>query len=183
MTGIRTALSLGRRKHYWNGFIAETRKGFKMAKFIRVTKDNRTKDRGIIAVDAICAAFENQDNHNTEIMTIDGFWYEVVDGIEKVYSDVIGEASSSGKEDEPEGRRTKRIMSPAVSEDNMRKNHEATREEKRSSFVYPKKGYGFKRTIKGKSVRVDNFSSGEEKEQNRLRTKAADSTTHETEGT
>lgn len=182
MTGIRTALSLGRRNYYWNGFIAETRKGFKMAKFIRVTKDNRTKDRGFIAVDAICAAFENQENRNTEIMTIDGFWYEVVDGIEKVYSDVIGDAEKPVKEENKSVKVMKRIMSPAVSEDNLRKNHEATREEKRSSFVYPKKGYGFKRTIKGKSVRVDNFSSGEEKEQNRLRTKAADSTTHETEG-
>ena len=153
-----------------------------MCKFIRVTKDNRNKDRGFIAVDAICAAFENQENRNTEIMTIDGFWYEVVDGIEKVYSDVIGDAAKPVKEENKSVKGMKRIMSPAVSDDNMQKNHETSRAEKRFSYVYPKKGYGVKRTIK-KTNSESNFSSGEEKEQNRLRTKAEDSTTHETEGT
>ena len=57
-----------------------------MQNFIRVTKDNPKRDRGFIAVDAICSVFENQEEQNTQIMTMDGMWYDVVDGIEHLYS-------------------------------------------------------------------------------------------------
>lgn len=60
------------------------------SKFIRVTKDNETKDRGFIAVDAICSVFENNGGKNVSIMTMDGFWYDVVDGIEKLWNAVSG---------------------------------------------------------------------------------------------
>ena len=58
--------------------------------FIKVTKANKTKDRGIIAVDAICAAFEDKDAGTTSIMTMDGFWYEVENDIEQVVQKIVG---------------------------------------------------------------------------------------------
>ena len=58
-------------------------------RFIRLRKKNRNHDRGIIAVDAICAAFENQEEHKTEIATLDGFWYDVEDSIEEIYNKLL----------------------------------------------------------------------------------------------
>lgn len=51
---------------------------------IRLTKANKSRDRLLIASDAICAVEECSDQKNTRVMTMDGFWYEVVDGIEKI---------------------------------------------------------------------------------------------------
>ena len=121
-----------------------------MSRFIRVTKDNRNKDRGLIAVDAICAVFENQDSHNTEIMTMDGFWYEVVDDVEKVYDDLIGIDNSkdtekfvsnhNGMEDKTKDKiqyaKHRRFTPPAVSEDQSPKRHEEARVLKRRNFSY-----------------------------------------------
>ena len=168
-----------------------------MPKFIRVTKDNRNKDRGFIAVDAICAVFENQDAHNTEIMTMDGFWYEVVDGIEKVYEDVIGNGSKplgdteakQVQEESPDPNKgkmqfakRKRFMSPAVSEDAVQKSHEEEREFKRGSYVYPKKGYGQKKYARTRISHTGDFPSGEGEGQHRPMAKAVDFTPHEPEG-
>lgn len=60
------------------------------SRFIRVTKDNETHDRGFIAIDAICSVFENSKENNVSIMTMDGFWYDVVDGIEGLWKKVGG---------------------------------------------------------------------------------------------
>ena len=75
-------LNTDRRKPFWNGL---QHKDNIMNNFVRVTKDNKTRDRGFIAIDAICAVFENQEDNNTQIMTMDGMWYDVVDGVERLY--------------------------------------------------------------------------------------------------
>ena len=54
-------------------------------RFIKVRKDNQARDRGFIAVDAICSVFENKENHNVSIMTMDGFWYDVDDDVDELY--------------------------------------------------------------------------------------------------
>ena len=167
-----------------------------MPRFIRVTKDNRNKDRGFIAVDAICAVFENQDSHNTEIMTMDGFWYEVVDGVEKVYADVIGvDKPKEGEEKENpppevEGEKPdkfqfakhRRFVAPTISEDATPKSHEETRCFKRQNFAYPKKGYGQKKYVNGRASRTSYFPSGEGEGQHGLRLTAEDITPPDTEG-
>lgn len=154
-----------------------------MPRFVKVTKDNRNKDRGFIAVEAICAAFENKDNHNTEIMTIDGFWYEVVDGIEKVLCDAVGTECgvADGSAKTRESAQMKRIASPAVSDSARQRNHEETRLEKSSSFTYPKKGYGYKRRYKD-VPKESGLPSGDGEGRIVFRTKAEDSTPHEPEG-
>lgn len=53
---------------------------------LRLTKANRNRDRLLIATDAICAVEECTEQKHTRVMTMDGFWYEVVDGIEKIES-------------------------------------------------------------------------------------------------
>lgn len=57
---------------------------------IRLTKANKSRDRLLIATDAICAVEECADQKNTRVMTMDGFWYEVVDGIEKIEKVLLG---------------------------------------------------------------------------------------------
>lgn len=174
----------------------ETWIGVKMPRFIRVTKDNRNKDRGFIAVDAICAVFENQDSHNTEIMTMDGFWYEVVDGVEKVYADVIGgdkpkegekeekltSEVEGGKPDKFHFAKNRRFVAPAVSEDATPKSHEESRGFKRRDFSYPKQGYGQKKYGNGRISRAKNFPSGEGEGQHGSRLMAVDFTPPDTEG-
>lgn len=136
----------------------------KSNRFIRVTKDNRSRDRGIIAVDAICAAFENQESNKTEIMTLDGFWYEVVDSIEDVYAKLrdceldfavlpLDDKNINVVTIKPyspsktESIKLRKVVSPAAAEDNRQKDHEYERENRRGEYVYPKKGYGYKRRI------------------------------------
>lgn len=58
--------------------------------FVRATKSNKERDRGFIAVDAICAAFENQSRGIVEVMTMDGFVYDVLDSIEVLWDKVHG---------------------------------------------------------------------------------------------
>lgn len=58
--------------------------------FVRVTKSNKERDRGFIAVDAICAAFENQSRGIVEVMTMDGFVYDIVESIEEFWDKVHG---------------------------------------------------------------------------------------------
>lgn len=87
-------------------------------KFIKVTKNDKKRNRGIIAVDAICSAFEDQEKKCTTIMTMDGFWYEVVDDIEKVLDNVVDvEVNDSVV---PQGAKEfckkHRMQSPALSE-------------------------------------------------------------------
>ena len=167
----------------------EIARGIGMPRFIRVTKDNHMKDRGFIAVDAICAVFENQNNHNTEIMTMDGFWYEVVDGIDKVYADVTGDGGKprtvAGAERIPKATmdaptdklsfaKKRRFSYPAVSEDSAPKSHEETRWSKRSGYAYPKTGYGVNRHRRDMNSHQTNFPSGEGEGQNGSRTKAVE---------
>lgn len=159
-----------------------------MPRFIRVTKANHNKDRGFIAADAICAVFENQESHNTDIMTMDGFWYEVVDGVEKVYADVTGgdkeKASKAEKlitqedkdnvSDKFHFSKHRRFMSPSAAEDVAQMNHEDDRTFRWGRNYCSKKGYGSKRII-----RNSNFPSGEGEGHNGTRTKAEDFTPHE----
>ena len=164
-----------------------------MSKFIRVTKDNRKKDRGFIAVDAICAVFENQEHHNTEIMTMDGFWYEVVDGVEKVYADV------TGIKDVPKGAvlaeplpieegweennkfkfaKRRRFVTPPVAEESIQRSHEETRVV-RKGFSFAKKESRFKQREKERDLPAREFPSGEGKEQHVSKTMAEEFTPSE----
>lgn len=169
-----------------------------MPRFIRVTKDNHMKDRGFIAVDAICAVFENKNNHNTEIMTMDGFWYEVVDGIDKVYSDVTGDcdnpktvadekrlthATMDANNDKFSFSKQRRFSSPAVSEYAEQKSHEEARCTKRSGDAYQKKAFVGKRNSRDVISRDMNFPSGEGEGHHLHRTKAVELTQPETEVT
>lgn len=86
--------------------------------FIKVTKDNAGKDRGFIAIDAICSAFENSKDGNVSIMTMDGFWYDVVDDIEKIWRMVSGEETRPIPKNE---YFKKKKMIPAGSETTPRK--------------------------------------------------------------
>lgn len=56
--------------------------------FISVRKAGQSSSRGLIAVDAICAVFENPQKRCTEIMTMDGFWYEVQETISDIHSQI-----------------------------------------------------------------------------------------------
>ena len=68
-----------------------------MPRFVKVTKSNKDRDRGFIAVDAICSVFENRAAKTVSIMTMDGFWYDVEDDIEKLYGLVSGEGGMADK--------------------------------------------------------------------------------------
>lgn len=100
---------------------------------VQVTKDNENRDRGFIAVDAICAAFENREQGNTQIMTMDGYWYDVLDDIEKVRNAMTGateaDAENQGEANDPSAEtadkpksrirdfyKKYRMPSPAISE-------------------------------------------------------------------
>ena len=88
-----------------------------MQNFVRVTKDNTKRDRGFIAIDAICSVFESQEDHNTQIMTMDGMWYDVVDDIEQLYS--VCENSNTvcrEKDTKSEFIKNRRMQSSALSE-------------------------------------------------------------------
>lgn len=101
-------------------------------RFIRVHKDNKTKDRGFIAVDAICSVFENKENHNVSIMTMDGFWYDVDEDVDKLYDLITGKEKEQGQVpilpqpqySKKDYFRHKKMM-PAMSEnDRPNRNHE-----------------------------------------------------------
>ena len=108
------------------------RKGFQL-KVVQVTKDNSNRDRGFIAVDAICSAFENRENGNVQIMTMDGYWYDVLDDIEKIRNAVVNsdeevavkqddtETKNPESDAEPKSRirdfyKKYKMPSPAISE-------------------------------------------------------------------
>ena len=97
-------------------------------RFIQVRKDNKTKDRGFIAVDAICSVFENKENHNVSIMTMDGFWYDVADDIEQLYELVMGDSDKKKEEPQPNAKkeylRRKRMMPANSDNDGPKMNHE-----------------------------------------------------------
>ena len=156
-----------------------------MSRFIRVTKDNRDKDRGFIAVDAICAVFENQDSHNTEIMTMDGFWYEVVDNVEKVYADVTsGEKKKDvdSSTDKFHFAKKMRLVAPTVSEESPQKRHDKLSELKRNEFSYQKKRNSQKKHERGRSANKIDFPSGEGEGQHGSMLKAVDFTPPDTDG-
>ena len=96
--------------------------------FIRVTKDNAKRDRGFIAIDAICSVFENQDAHNVSIMTMDGFWYDVVDNIETLYGQVVGDYKSKDVEQQEVSKkdyfRRKKMMTPSTANERAQQSHE-----------------------------------------------------------
>lgn len=152
-----------------------------MNKFIRVTKANRNKDSGFIAVDAICAAFENKDSHITEIMTMDGFWYDVEEGVDEVFSEAIGNGKNN-TDNKLMFQKRHFLVSPAVSEDFNPKRHEEIRKNKRISFVYHKKRGGENRGNVKRVFRGKDFPSGEGKEAHEPKTKAVASPQHEPTG-
>lgn len=97
-------------------------------RFIKVTKDNQHRDRGFIAVDAICSVFENHESHNVSIMTMDGFWYDVIDDIEKIYS-LVGKSQPTESEENriPQKKdyfRCKKMLPASVEGDKPKQNHE-----------------------------------------------------------
>ena len=142
-----------------------------MSKYIRVTKANRERDRGIIAKDAVCAAFENKNNRATSILTMDGFWYDVVETIEYVAEQLeqdkdIDNAPVASKKDYYRAHKT---MSPFAGEEKIEGNdrHESDvvmEEEKLpiKPIVIKGKGYGkpYKKSRRRLS-RGKNFSSGD----------------------
>ena len=120
-----------------------------MSDFLRVTKDNPKRDRGFISIDAICAAFENQEAGHTDIMTMDGYWYEVLDDIDKLYSIVESRRNESVNFRTMQERKKKRMMVPTVREKVFPERHEDVVSRNRKSFC--KKGFKFRN--------VDNFKS------------------------
>lgn len=95
--------------------------------FISVTKDNPSHDRGFIAVDAICSAFENRERNNVSIMTMDGFWYDVVDDYEQLYSQVksIAQNGCIDVADKKSYYRQKKLMPPKTATEIAQRSHEA----------------------------------------------------------
>ena len=76
--------------------------------------------------------FEDKENHNVSIMTMDGFWYEVDDDIDALYDLVSGNEQRQKPEQSPsmpsyskkDYFRRKKMM-PAMSEnDRPNRNHE-----------------------------------------------------------
>ena len=95
--------------------------------FIRVTKDNIKRDRGLIAVDAICSIFENQQSHNVSIMTIDGFWYDVIDDLDSLHAKISENVSTKerSRQETPKGCfRNKKMMIPSPSNERHQQSHE-----------------------------------------------------------
>ena len=146
--------------------------------FIKVTKANHKRDRGIIAVDAICSVFENQEDKTTTIMTMDGYWYEVLDDIEKLWANIENSKIEVATEEtfvERKGEycRKHRMPAPAVSEkggdiDREKEKpttspiikEERTREEQKK---FTRKPYVRGRKPKKRSG-VKDLSSGDDKE-------------------
>ena len=107
-----------------------------MPRFIKVIKDNKTKDRGFIAVDAICSVFEDKESHNVSIMTMDGFWYEVIDTVEELYAAVNGFTCDRSKQQDDGNPkkdyiRRKRMMPSQIENDHPKQNHEDLRRERK----------------------------------------------------
>lgn len=180
-----------------------------MPRFVKVKKSNRNRDRGFIAVDMICAAFENQDAGHTEIMTLDGFWYEVTEGIEELYKDVIGEKEQEEKANETEQEKKdsvsqakfptpqeiaerknskvleyfkiKKVKSPSADDKAYPLDHEEVREQKRKRGVVPKRY--FKKPVSTSSKPTESLPSGDGRGQGVTTTKAVDFTPHEPMGT
>ena len=98
-----------------------------MGELIRITKDNPNRDRGLIAVDAICSVVENQEAKNVSIMTMDGFWYDVVDPIEK-FEEILVDTGKDKFESQDKKKkdyfRQKRMMTPATANERAPQNHE-----------------------------------------------------------
>lgn len=92
-------------------------------RFLRVTKDNAKSDRGLIAIDAICSIFENQESKNVSIMTMDGFWYDVVDSLDSLYEKMVGDGHT--KDDSRKDYfRWKKMMTPSTANERAQQNHE-----------------------------------------------------------
>lgn len=70
-------------------------------KFVRLTKANKDKDRLLIAIDGICTVEECKEEECTKVYTMDGFWYAVIDPIEKL-DKILG-----GRRDQDEQKRGK----------------------------------------------------------------------------
>ena len=97
-------------------------------RFIKVIKDNRSQDRGFIAIDAICSVFENKEEQNVSIMTMDGFWYDVSDNVEELFAALEGaetpkkeQTSSNGK---VEYYRRKKMLAPDAAHQKAPQKHE-----------------------------------------------------------
>lgn len=80
-----------------------------------MTKANKAHDTGFIAVDAICAAFEDKEKHTVSIMTMDGFWYEIEGDIDSLYEQVSGPQITFNWS-KADYIKEKRMPSPALSE-------------------------------------------------------------------
>ena len=173
-----------------------------MPRFVKVKKSNRNRDRGFIAVDMICAAFENKDAGHTEIMTLDGFWYEVTDGIDELYKGVMGEKEDKSKEANPSEHSAnpqalivpskpcpnvvkpfihRKLISPANDDRAFPLDHECVREQKMKRG-YVQKRY-FKKPVSTSSKPTESLPSGDGRGQGVTTTKAVDFTPHEPMGT
>ena len=101
--------------------MAENRTGF-----IRVTKDNPKRDRGLIAIDAICSIVENREHNNVSIMTMDGFWYDVIDDLDSICQKILGisgENDRSWSTKKSEYFRKKKMMPSSTKVERQKKNH------------------------------------------------------------
>ena len=100
-----------------------------MGEFIRITKDNPNRDRGLIAVDAICSVVENQEAKNVSIMTMDGFWYDVLDSLEDLYGSLMDNSPGQKREETANAKkdyyRTKKMMSPSAGTDRTPAKHDS----------------------------------------------------------
>lgn len=96
-------------------------------RFLRVTKDNPQRDRGLIAIDAICSIVENRGSKNVSIMTMDGFWYDVVDDLDSICKKIFGDGNTKEMPKEgfkKEQFRKRKMMTPSVAEEKVPQNHE-----------------------------------------------------------
>ena len=104
--------------------------------FIKVRKANKNRDRGIIAVDAICSAFEDKDSGKISIMTMDGYWYECDDDIEDLYSVITnGEGTQPPSQSKFAFVKSKRMPAPAISEKGGESPLSTTKEQHHESDV------------------------------------------------
>ena len=139
------------------GFLAHI-----LMNFVKVTKANKNRDRGFIAVDAICAAFEDRENNVSQIMTMDGYWYDVIDDIEKLYGKIehYNEATITIDEEQDSQPkkvdffRKKRMVTPALSEKGgmspIGNSDEEEQQDLPSKKFQRRYGRGRIKTVKGK---------------------------------
>lgn len=93
-------------------------------RFIRLTKANKDKDRLLVAIDSICSVEESVADKCTNVYTIDGFWYSVLDPIEKFDENLCRNHHQGNPNKKIKTFRGKKVQSAAIEQ--VRHNHKGT---------------------------------------------------------